>query len=187
MRPFRICKHVEDQDGRTNRQIQEQKRALKKLPWKRKSLVLAVFVLLRGRFRERFRRNGKRDFFNTVNLFPSIHSFLPPIYRSFTWFRSTKLCFQQQTFPATCNMTWFKRELRLDASPPVIPRELLSTCHRVAYNRIPKCASRTFRDVFKVLASQHGLTSIYIDTKWNAMAKPNSRVNQRNIKTTEIS
>ena len=61
MRPFRICKHVEDQDGRTNRQIQEQKRALKKLPWKRKSLVLAVFVLLRGRFRERFRRNGKRD------------------------------------------------------------------------------------------------------------------------------
>ena len=46
MRPFRICKHVEDQDGRTNRQIQEQKRALKKLPWKRKSLVLAVFVLL---------------------------------------------------------------------------------------------------------------------------------------------
>ena len=61
MRPFRICKHVEDQDGHTNRQIQEQKRALKKLPWKRKSLVLAVFVLLRGRFRERFRRNGKRD------------------------------------------------------------------------------------------------------------------------------
>ena len=61
MRPFRICKHVEDQDGRTNRQIQEQKRALKKLPWKRKSLVLAVFVLLRGRFHERFRRNGKRD------------------------------------------------------------------------------------------------------------------------------
>ena len=61
MRPFRICKHVEDQDGRTNRQIQEQKRALKKLPWKRKSLVLAVFVLLRGRFRERFCRNGKRD------------------------------------------------------------------------------------------------------------------------------
>ena len=27
---------MEDQDGRTNRQIQEQKRALKKLPWKRK-------------------------------------------------------------------------------------------------------------------------------------------------------
>ena len=70
MRPFRICKHVEDQDGRTNRQIQEQKRALKKLPWKRKSLVLAVFVLLRGRFRERFRRNGKRDLerFNQIYL-----------------------------------------------------------------------------------------------------------------------
>ena len=51
---------MEDQDGRTNRQIQEQKRALKKLPWKRKSLVLAVFVLLRGRFRERFRRNLTR-------------------------------------------------------------------------------------------------------------------------------
>ena len=71
MRPFRICKHVEDQDGRTNRQIQEQKRVLKKLPWKRKSLVLAVFVLLRGRFRERFRRNGKRDL-GVLNIFFNI-------------------------------------------------------------------------------------------------------------------
>ena len=60
---------MEDQDGRTNRQIQEQKRALKKLPWKRKSLVLAVFVLLRGRFRERFRRNGKRDLGWTILVF----------------------------------------------------------------------------------------------------------------------
>ena len=54
------------------RQIQEQKRALKKLPWKRKSLVLAVFVLLRGRFRERFRRNGKRDLHNMLDNGPGV-------------------------------------------------------------------------------------------------------------------
>ena len=82
MRPFRICKHVEDQDGRTNRQIQEQKRALKKLPWKRKSLVLAVFVLLRGRFRERFRRNGKRDLQKIARVL-HLRAETPILYRSF--------------------------------------------------------------------------------------------------------
>ncbi|KAK2161445.1 hypothetical protein LSH36_116g00032 [Paralvinella palmiformis] len=72
----------------------------------------------------------------------------------------------QKRFEPTCNTTLFHEELRLDDDPPYIPRELLAHCEKVLYNRIPKSASTTFRNIFDILAPQNNLTAIFLQKKW---------------------
>ncbi|KAK2161443.1 hypothetical protein LSH36_116g00030 [Paralvinella palmiformis] len=69
-------------------------------------------------------------------------------------------------FEPTCNTTLFHEELRLDDDPPYIPRELLAHCEKVLYNRIPKSASTTFRNIFDILAPQNNLTAIFLHKQW---------------------